>query len=588
MLRGANRRIRLTGLPAKGSPFLRRKPPSGEEAFVRTHRALAACSALILSAVIAACGGGDVDPGTPLPSTMQTGPVAVADATTALPDRWYARGAIMEINVRAYHDSDGDGVGDLNGVTAKLDYLQDLGITGIWLMPVNKTGDHDSGYIITDHRDIETEYGSLADFRRLVDEAHRRGIGVIIDYVMNHSASDDPLFVNAASSFGATYRNWYVWQTDHPQGWQNFGGGDPWYRTPRGYYYGLFRQDMPDFNLRNRDVVEYHKNNLRFWLNLGVDGFRFDAIETFIENGPDAAFAQPENYALMREMRQTIDAYANRYIVCESPGTPAAAASDSACGSAFAFGLQTLMRQAARGDGNAPAQLAAALAQLPQDRMATFLGNHDLFAGQRLMDEFGGDETSYRLAAATLLTLPGIPFVYYGEEVGMRGMPVSGSDPASDWPLRGPMSWDDQPTVTRNTRIGPYGNYFAPAPNIATHNVALASAEANSLWRFYRTLLTLRQQSPALRGGSYRLLQATSHSLAYERRSADESVVVVLNYGNADEALSLAVLPPGLAYTSVAGAPATTATTLQVPADGSAATLTAPARSVQVFKGALR
>ncbi len=564
-------------------------PVDVPERFRRAPRRRLVAPGLLALACLAGCGGGgdSTEAETPVPSTLQLGPVAVADVDSGLPDRWYTRGAFMEINVRAYHDSDGDGIGDLNGVTQKLDYLKDLGIGGIWLMPINRTDDHDSGYIVTDHRGIETDYGTTADFKRLLDEAHRRGIGVIMDYVPNHSAASHPLFRNAASSRNAAYRNWYLLSAAKPGGWTTWSGRDPWYQVASGFYYAAFNEGMPDFNWLEPAVVEYHENSLRHWLNLGVDGFRFDAVGKLVERGPGELDDNPESMALVHRLQQVVHAYAKRYVVCENPSQPDQAAAESACGSAFAFGLNDSLRRLARGETAGLVEFAASLGSRPLSRMGTFLANHDRFAGLRLMDEFAGDETSYRLAAASLLTLPGIPFVYYGEEVGMRNLPLdaSGFDGTTDWPLRGPMSWAASPSVTDNTRQGPFAdfNYFQPAPNIASHNVLLASGDSASLWHFYRSLLNLRRASPALREGELQVLAAAGASLVYERRSGAERVLVVINYGSADATLSLSGLPAGLRYDAVLAhgtAPADWAT----PVDGSAASVSAPARSMRLLR----
>ena len=493
----------------------------------------------------------------------------------------------MEINVRAYNDSDGDGVGDLNGVTQKLDYLKDLGITGIWLMPITKTDDHDSGYIVSDHRGVEVEYGSRADFEHLIREAHKRGIGIVMDYVVNHSATANPLFQNAASSPGATYRDWYVWQSAHPDGWKTWSGSDPWLRTQAGdYYYASFGDPMPEFNLRNPEVVAYHQDTLRYWLNLGVDGFRFDAVDNLIENGPDGMYMQPENLGLVRQLRRVVDEYDNRYVVCESPGQADFAASEMGCRSSFAFGTQVLLRNLARGDTSELGRLEEVVrGDKPAARMATFLGNHDHFAGDRLMNELG-DETSYRLAAATLFTLPGIPFVYYGEEVGMQSMVREGNiNRYEDRAQRGPMSWASQPSVTDNTRIGYFENddYYLPAPNIATHNVALASADPQSIWHFYKHLLRLRKLSSALREGDFNVVGVGLGSIAYERRSATESVVTVINYGKQEEVLGISNLPPGVTYTSQL-AYGTGAHFLATGSGATSVSISVPPRSIQVFK----
>ena len=371
---------------------------------------------LTLALLLAACGGGGGDSG-PLPSVDAT-PVAAADPGSTLPADW-RQGVFAEIFVRGYKDSNGDGIGDLRGVTQSLDYLQSLGISGIWLMPVTRSQDGDHGYAVTDYRNIEPAYGSLADMDELLAQAHARGIGVIVDYVMNHSAAQHPAFVNANSSSGNAYRNWYVYQASQPQGWSVYGG-NPWRSGNGGYYYAPFWDQMPDFNLKNTDVVNFHRDNLRFWLNRGVDGFRFDAVGNLVENGAGAWLNQPENYALMNGVRQLVGSYQQRFMVCEGPDDPIGFAQPTACGRAFAFGHQSNLINAARGNTTAIAAVANYFATAPAG-MATMLSNHDRFAGERLWNQLSGNEAQYRLAAATYLLQPGTPFIYYGEEIGMAG-----------------------------------------------------------------------------------------------------------------------------------------------------------------------
>jgi hypothetical protein len=284
---------------------------------------------------LSACGGDPAKPASTLPS-FETSTVAAQDPGSTLPANWQS-GVFMEIYVRGFKDSDGDGIGDLKGLTQSLDYLKDLGVSGIWLMPVSKSQDHDHGYAVTDYRDIETQYGSLADFDELLAQAHARGIGVIVDYVMNHSAAQHPAFVNSKDSAGNAYRGWYLWQSTEPSGWSIYGN-DPWYSAGTGYYFAGFWDQMPDFDLTNAQVVAYHHDSMRFWLNRGVDGFRFDAVGNLVENGPSAWERQPQNYVLMNDVRRMLDGYAGRYMVCEAPGDPIGFASATACASAFAFG----------------------------------------------------------------------------------------------------------------------------------------------------------------------------------------------------------------------------------------------------------
>ena len=498
--------------------------------------------ALAALTTLSACGGGGGGSGGPLP-TVDVSPVAKADPGSALPANWQ-KGAFMEVFVRSYQDSDGNGVGDLQGLISRLDYLQDLGVHGLWLMPVTASEDHDHGYAVSDYRNVEGAYGSLDDLKLLISEAHKRGIGVILDYVINHSAAQNPLFLNSAGSGSNPYRNWYVWQGNHPSGWSIYGS-DPWRSSSTGYYFAPFWDQMPDWNLTNADVLAYHQDNLRFWLNLGVDGFRFDAVGNLVENGPNAWEDQPQNYQIMAGIRSMLDGYQQRFMVCEGPADPLGFS--AACGSAFAFGHQSDVVNAAKGNATAIQSVAnyfvAGLGNAPLD-ISTMVSNHDSFAGQRLYDQVGGNLAQYRLAAATYLLQPGTPFIYYGEEVGMAGGPLSG-DPK----LRTPMSWTQ-------TNIGNDGfttgqPYRALSSNVSSFNAAAQIASANSLRSFYKALLTLRNGTPALSQGNYEAssVQGGGYALTFRRTLGTEHAVVIINYGGSPASVALAGLPPSATVT---------------------------------------
>ncbi|WP_283148075.1 alpha-amylase family glycosyl hydrolase [Silvimonas soli] len=464
-------------------------------------------------------------------------PVAPQAHDSGLPQDWQQRGVFMEILVRSYQDSNGDGIGDLNGVTRRLDYLKALGITGIWLLPVYRSADHDHGYAITDYRNIEPDYGTLADFDRLVAEAHKRGIGVILDYVMNHSADTHPLFAAANSARNSPWRNWYVWHNDKPKGWQTYGG-DPWYAGKAGgYYYGAFASTMPDFNFRNPQVLEFHLDNLRFWLNRGVDGFRFDAVGALVENGPNLWENQPENHQIMRRVHDLLNEYGKRYMVAEVPSAPTEFSASDSAGSAFAFGLQTAILKSVQ-MGRTMDTLTGYLKQKPVARMGTFLSNHDTFAGARIAQQLGGDIASNKIAAATLLTLPGIPFLYYGEEIGQTfSEPVQWDDQR----LRGPMSWDD----SANAGFSTAKPFRALAANHATANVAAEQGQPGSLLETYRALIALRKAHPALQTGNLKLLSDDDDPvLVFTREAAGEQILVALNYSRRPASFKL---PPALA-----------------------------------------
>ncbi len=525
-------------------------------------------ASLLCSISLAACGGGNSSPPPPTPVTVDTSAITPQDPGSGLPAQWQRRATFMQIFVRSYRDANGDGIGDLKGVTQSLDYLQSLGVGGIWLMPITPSQDHDHGYAVTDYRGIESAYGNLTDLDELLAEAHTRGIGVILDYVMNHSAAAHPLFVNSSSATSAAYRDWYVWSAGKPTGWSIYGN-DPWYPGNAGHYFAGFWSGMPDFNLRHTPVLDFHRNNLRFWLNRGVDGFRFDAVGNLIENGPNAWEVQPENYPLMAGMAALIGGYQHRYTVCEAPADPQGFT--TACGSAFAFDINKQLVGAAMGAPSSIRAVADYFKTAP-DSLATMLSNHDGFAGARPFDQLRGDSAGLRLAAASLLTLPGIPFIYYGEEFGMgAGRGLSG-DPA----LRSPMSWTADTQRAGFTSGTPYR---ALAANVATHNAAAAQADANSLWHTYRTLVQLRRSTDALAIGSYEQATVQGNALSFVRRSGSSRVVVALNYGVASTTVVVNGLPAGASLQALWPATAAAAS-----ADGNGqATLTLGARSAVVY-----
>jgi alpha-amylase len=539
---------------------------------VIARRRAGLATALAFSSVMSAACGGDFTP-----RVVDTSAVPAADPGSGLAQGW-ERGVFAEIFVRAYKDSDGDGVGDLRGLTEKLDYLQALGVSGIWLMPIAASQDGDHGYAVTDYRDVEQAYGSLDDLDALVAAAHARGIGVIVDYVMNHSAAQHPAFQNAKNEAGSPFRSWYVWADPKPSRWSIYGA-DPWHAGygagGGGYYFGGFWSEMPDWNLRNEEVVRWHLDNLRFWLNRGVDGFRFDAVGNLVENGAEAWENQPENYALMGRVHELVRSYERRYLVCEAPADPLGYAAESACGSAFAFGRQHDFIGAARGQASSVAEVAEYLRER-QSNLATMASNHDTFAGQRLFEQVGGDLAQYKLAAASYLLQSGPAFIYYGEEVGMAGAAGVSGDPK----LRTPMSWTGDGQTGGFTSGRPFR---ALASNVTSFNAAAQEAAPDSLLAFYRSLIALRKKLPALAHGSNETVVQSGLSLGFRRALVDGArggqVVVAINYGTAATSVT------------VSGLPANAALARELPAGEAGATsdllgqvtISVPAQSVAIF-----
>jgi alpha-amylase len=521
-------------------------------------------------------------------AAIDLSPVPATRSPVNLPAHWQ-HGVFMEVFVRGYQDSDGDGVGDLKGLISRLDHLQELGIKGLWLMPIQANADGDHGYATTDHRAVAAEYGTQEDFDTLLREAGRRGIGVIIDYVVNHSAAQHPLFVEARANKQSPWRDWFVFRDTLPADaadWDIWGAfpwyavdGEPWNfkgdikKMPRppanasDLYFGTFGPHMPDFNMRNPAVVDYHLSSLRFWLNRGLAGYRLDAVPHLIENSGKNWNDQPESRALTKRIADLIRSYPNRYVVCEATAKPIDYGHKKLCGGAFAFGYVHHFVKAAEGDAASVKKLAE-FYKTESPTMATFLSSHDRFAGDRLWDEVEGDPAALRLAAAGYLLQPGTPFIYYGEEVGQGSVVAPGI--TGDMPLRAPMSWTATGGFT--TSATP----FRPiSPNVALNNVESQRADPNSILAFYKQMIALRNFRPSIARGAFEHSFADGLVLGYQRRLGKERTLVLINYGREARRVRIAgaaarakLLPlyPALAR----GLPR-------------ARVVTSPPRSVQVF-----
>lgn len=459
-------------------------------------------------------------------ATLDLTEVGIGNTQSALAEGWADGAAFIEIYVRGYQDSDGDGKGDLAGLIQRLPYLAELGVKGIWLMPITESSDNDHGYAVSNYRDIEDDYGDLSDFQTLLNEAHQLGIGIIMDYVMNHSSSANPLFLDAVSAPDNPKRDWYNFASTD-LGWGPWGNG--WRASADGdYYYSPFSPTMPDFNLRNPDVVDFHLNNLRYWLNMGVDGFRFDAVGVLYEaTDGSVTINHPDNHPLLARVKDVIESYDNRYMVCEAPDGPALYASDVSCGKAFAFGVQSAILQSVV-SGVLHSDVYDFLNQSARDRMPLILSNHDHFAGDRPMSymlrQNGIDSSNVdaylKAAASVYMLLSATPFTYYGEEVGQTGA-------GGDWDLRRPMSWlDDAATAGFTTGVP----FRPPVDNVLTNNVQMMSAMNSSLLAHYQALFQVRERYPVIaRGRLAALSQRGDSVLAFSRESNGQSVTMLVN-----------------------------------------------------------
>jgi alpha-amylase len=480
----------------------------------------AATSGAVASGPVA---GASADGG-PAPSCPPIPPVAPPITSTAVPGWWRDR-VFAEVFVRSYADSDGDGIGDLPGLTAKLDYLNDgdpatttdLGVTGLWLMPTFPSPSY-HGYDVTDYRGVNPDYGTLADLRALVAAAHRRGIAVLLDLPLNHTSAQHPWFVASRTGTGP-YADWYVW-SDAPQ-------GSNWQADGSRYFYANFGADLPDLNLVNPAVTAEVTADASFWLtDAGVDGFRLDAAKHLIEDGATTENT-PETHAWWKMFRTAIEATSPGALllgeVYDTPQNSASYVPDD-LDMTFDFALaSTEVTAAQTGDGTSVGKVLAKISTLypTVGGFGAFLTNHDQ---DRVASVLAGDPAELRVAADLLLTGPGVPFVYYGEEIGMTGR-------KPDERIRTPMRWDPSAPAAGFSSHAPW-EILSDDP--ASLNVTDESADPGSLLSHYRDLIHLRAAHPALAEGSWTAVSGDAPGVvAALRSSPTEMALVLTNVGSA-------------------------------------------------------
>ena len=475
---------------------------------------------------------------------------------------WRRNAVCYEVFVRSFYDSDGDGVGDLRGLTEKLDYIndgdrntqRDLGANCIWLMPVAQSPSY-HGYDVTNYYEVNREYGTNEDFKRFVNEAHKRGIHILVDMVVNHSSSEHPFFRSALLDPGSPYRDWYSWSPTERRmpGWE----GTTWHKVPtrNEWYYGLFWGGMPDLNLANPQVTAELERVARFWLqDMRVDGFRMDAIQHAFETPQGEWRHVPAVYSWLREYQASLRRIKPDVFtigeVWDSMGAVLKYYPDQ-LDTYFAFEVADAVFDAVRSGNGQRLTNAVQRAQreIPDHRWGMFLRNHDQ---TRTLTELKGDVAQNKLAVSLLLTLPGLPFVYYGEELGMTGEKSAG-----DIRLRTPMHWSRTRAAGFTTGIP----WEVLAPDSFTANVEALAGDPASLLNVHRKLIHLRTSHPALGYGEFLPMNSSNGTLSYMRRADNSVVVVVANLTNAPikrprVTSGAAALPPGRYLASVLMGPA--------------------------------
>jgi len=504
---------------------------------------------------------------------------------------WSRKAVVYQIYPRSFKDTDRDGIGDLKGIIEKLDYLNDgstgspqdgtdasLGITAIWLNPIYKSPMKDFGYDISDYRDIDPIFGDLDIFDQLVAGAHKRGIKIIMDFVPNHTSSEHPWFLESKGSKNNLKRDWYIWEDPKadgsaPNNWLSVFGGSAWTldKTTGQYYMHSFLPDQPDLNWRNKRVRDEMADVLRFWLKRGVDGFRTDAVYHLIKDDEfrddplnpnyDASRDEPYNALLhvysqgRPELAETANTLCNvlgehskdTYMVSEAYlGLPQMMEFYKACDNGlhapFNFNLMMLPWSAAAFKDFID-EYEEKLK--PNDWPNYTLGNHDR---SRLATRLG--QARARLAAMLQFTLRGMPFVYYGDELGMEDVQIQADKITDPWgknvpgfnvgrdPERTPMQWDSSSSA--GFTIGT--PWLPVSPDYKEKNVERESRDSNSMLSFFKELIHYRKNSPALLTGSYKPMESgNEHVFVFGRECASEKLLAAINFSDSEEIAALSV-----------------------------------------------
>jgi alpha-glucosidase len=503
---------------------------------------------------------------------------------TSLP--WWKTGVIYQIYPRSFQDSNGDGIGDLIGITSRLDYLADLGIDAIWISPFYPSPMADFGYDVMDYRGVDPIFGTLADFDHLVAETHARGLKLILDFVPNHSSNRHPWFEESHASRSNPKRDWYIWRDPAPGGgppnnWLSVFGGSAWEFDPQTeqYYYHAFLKEQPDLNWTNPDLKSAMFDTMRFWLKRGVDGFRVDVIWHLAKDHrfPDEprnlswcpgmdpydqllhvySADQPAVHQLIAQMRRVVNEFPDRVLIGETYlpfDRLALYYGEHGEGVHLPFNFHLITTDFA------PRAIAAVIAAyeraLPPFGWPNWvLGNHDR---SRIASRVGAAKA--RLAAMLLMTLRGTPTHYYGDELGLSDVAIPPALVQDPWeknvpglglgrdPVRTPMPWDAASPEAGFTRGVPW---LPLNPDWRQRNVRAQSADPQSDLALYRQLFALRRGSLALQAGSIRVIRADAQILVYERKAEDGTLLVALNFSDEPASISL----PGPARRLLSTAP---------------------------------
>jgi len=508
---------------------------------------------------------------------------AQAKTVDAEGHQWWQHAVFYEIYPRSFADSNDDGIGDLKGITSKMDYLKDLGVDAIWMTPCYPSPQVDFGYDVSDYENIDPMYGTLKDFDRLEGDGQKRGIQIIMDFVMNHSSDQHQWFIDSRSSRTSAHRNWYVWHDGKgpgqpPNNWQSTFGHSAWTLDPKTnqYYYHYFYPEQPDLNWRNPAVEKAMFDVTRWWYDRGVAGFRLDAVDTLFED-PDLRdnpilpgknkfgdpnmedkynLKLPEVHEVLRDLRKVADQH-NAVLIGETWTKDVSElkqyygehSNELQMPMDFLFttvnkvSAPEFRRQIAAVDsaGGWPVYV---------------LSNHDIVRSYNRYGDGQHNDAIAKLMAGLYLSLRGTPIMYYGEEIGMENNDPKRKEDVKDpigkigWPQekgrdgeRTPMQW----TSDANAGFTQGTPWLPVPPSYKTHNVASEQQDSNSILQFYRHLLALRHQNRALLDGDYVPLNENDPEvLSYLRRYKDQSVLVVLNMSSQSRTIDLDLASKGI------------------------------------------
>lgn len=439
--------------------------------------------------------------------------------------RNYEGRTFYEIFVRAFNDSNGDGIGDLNGVTEKLDYLENLGIKGIWLMPITKSTSY-HGYDTVDYYTIDEDYGTIDDLKKLINEANKRDIKVIMDLVINHTSTEHPWFIEAREDENSKYRDYYIWNNDMSKTKETSAmGTKPW--TENGdkeeLYYSIFWSGMPDLNMDNEDVIKEIQDIAKYYLELGIDGFRLDAAKWIFEEKERNIDFWTNFSSYVKSINKDAilvgEVWDNPYSIYEY---------SKSLDSFFEFSLGTSIVEKLFSNSIATIpDIYNNWESLYKEEnqnfiLSTFLSNHDQ---NRIMSQLQ-NEDSAKMAAAIYLTLPGTPYIYYGEELGMTGV-------KPDERIREPFIWSST-DLSRNT------TWIDSENNISKIALDLQMDDKNSIYNLYKDIIKLRNENPSLRYGKVEGIDVGKKSILVMKRTYENEITtIIVNSSKNNETISL-------------------------------------------------